>query len=147
MNFTSGGSSAQPGSGWITYLTIIGGLVLFINLYAKANDNYVTFGNLFSYGFKTTAALTAIFIVFMIILILALPEFKQQTIEASRIELEKRNMTDEQIEQSLSIVERNFWVFAIGGTMLSFVIIGAIGSLIGAAITKKRPVTPFDQSS
>ena len=42
-------------------------------------------------------------------------------------------------------MEKYFWVFAIGGTMLMFVIVGAIGSLIGAAVTKKRPINPFEQ--
>jgi hypothetical protein len=29
--------------------------------------------------------------------------------------------------------------------VLGFVVVGAIGSLIGAGITKKRPVNPIDQ--
>ncbi len=54
-------------------------------------------------------------------------------------------LSDDQIDQSLNIASKYFWLFAIGGTVLVFIIVGAIGSLIGAAITKKRPVTPFDQ--
>jgi hypothetical protein len=145
MNF-AGGSASSPGSGWITYLIICGGLILFINLYGKAKDNYVTFGNLFSYGFKATAALTAIFVLFMVLLSFLSHEFKEKGLAAARQQMESQGkLSDDQIDQSLNIASKYFWLFAIGGTVLVFIIVGAIGSLIGAAITKKRPVTPFDQ--
>ncbi|HUP11317.1 MAG TPA: hypothetical protein VM187_03880, partial [Niastella sp.] len=38
-------SSGNPGSGWPTYLIIIGGLIFFINLYGKSNHNQVSFGD------------------------------------------------------------------------------------------------------
>jgi hypothetical protein len=38
-------------------------------------------------------------------------------------------------------------VGVVGGSTIFFIIIGAIGSLLGAAITKKRPNNPFDQPS
>ncbi|MBD0331998.1 MAG: DUF4199 domain-containing protein, partial [Chitinophagaceae bacterium] len=105
----------------------------------------VTFGDLFSYGFKATAAFTAIFVLFLILSSFLFPEFKEKALEAAREEMENRNRNDEQVEKALDMVSKYFWVFAIGGTVLAFVIVGAIGSLIGAAITKKRPVNPLDQ--
>src|SRR5687768_17284290 len=84
MLFTK--STSNPGSGGITYLVIIAGLILFINLYAKAKDNFVSFGELFSYGFKATAVYTVIFIGFLLLFSVLFPDFKTNAIEAVRTE-------------------------------------------------------------
>lgn len=139
-------SAGRPGSGWFTYLIIIGGLVFFINLYGKSSDYRRSFGELFSYGFKATAVYTVLFIGFLLLFSVLFPSFKTEALEAARMEMEnQKGMTEDQAEQGLQMVEKYFWIFAIGGTMLGFVIIGAIGSLLGAAITKKRPQNPFEQ--
>lgn len=139
-------STSNPGSGWLTYLVIIVGLILSINFYAKSKDNFVSFGELFSFGFKATAVYTVIFIGFLILVSLLFPDFKNSAIEAVRTEMEnQKNYNEDQAEQAIQMMEKYFWVFAIGGTMLGFVIVGAIGSLLGAAIAKKRPQNPFEQ--
>ncbi|MFN2457684.1 MAG: DUF4199 domain-containing protein [Chitinophagaceae bacterium] len=142
------GGAGNTTSGWLTYLIIIAGLIVFINLYGKSKDNFVTFGDLFSYGFKATAVYTVIFVVFLVLFNLLFPEFKEKALEAARVQMENQDrLSDEQIDQALEMTQKYFWVFAIGGTAIGFVIIGAIGSLIGAAVTKKRPVNPLDQLS
>ncbi len=144
MLFTK--STSNPGSGGFTYLVIIAGLVFFINLYAKAKNNFVTFGELFSYGFKATAVYTVIFIGFLLLFSVIFPDFKANAIETVRTEMEKqKNYNEDQAEKAIEVMEKYFWVFAIGGTMLAFVIVGAIGSLLGAAVTKKKPSNPFEQ--
>ena len=142
-----GGNTAQPGSGFVTYLTIIVGLIIFINLYGRANGNQVTFGELFSYGFKATAVYTIIFIGFLVLFSLLFPDFKNNAIEATRSQMEtQKGVTERQAAESMAILEKYFWVFAIGATTLFFVIVGALGSLAGASLAKKNPKTPFDQS-
>jgi hypothetical protein len=140
-------NAVKPGSGLLTYATIIAGLVFVIHVYAKAQHNYVTFGELFSYGFKATAVYTIVFVGFLLVYSFMFPEFKTNAIEATRVQMESGNTVgDQQIEQSVAILEKYFWVMAIGGTTLFFVIVGALGSLLGAAITKKIPQPPLDQS-
>lgn len=139
-------STSNPGSGWLTYLVIIVGLIISINMYAKSKDNFVSFGELFSFGFKATAVYTVIFIGFLILVSLLFPDFKTSAIEAVRTEMEnQKNYNEDQAEMAIEMMEKYFWVFAVGGTMLAFVIVGAIGSLLGAAIAKKRPQNPFEQ--
>jgi hypothetical protein len=138
--------TSRPGGGWITYCLIIAGLIYFINLYAKANDNYVTFGDLFSYGFKSTAVMTLVFLIFIVILAIAMPEMKKEAIEASRAEMAKnKSFSDADVEKGLQLVEKYFWVFMAGATMIVFLIVGCIGSLIGAAIPNKKPKVIVDQ--
>ncbi|MFL5741156.1 MAG: DUF4199 domain-containing protein [Flavisolibacter sp.] len=140
------GSTARPGSGWVNYLVIIAGLILFIYLYGNARNNEVGFGDLFSYGFKATAMMTLVFVIFLVIVSFTFPELKEKALEAARSEMERQGkLNDSDIDKGMNIVQKYFWVFLIGGSMLGFIIIGAIGSLIGAAVTPKRPHNPLDQ--
>jgi NADH:ubiquinone oxidoreductase subunit 6 (subunit J) len=132
---------------WISYIFIVGGLILFINMYGNAMDNQVTFGNLFSYGFKTTALLALIMIAFTVILFSIFPNIREKMVEIARQRMEERNTPDDQIEKGIEMWQKMFWVFTIGGIILVYAIVGAIGSLIGAAVTKKKPVNPLDQMS
>lgn len=139
-------SGNRPVSSWLVYIIIIGGLILFINLYGKAMDHNVTFGNLFAYGFKITAVFAAINVLYMLLFQYIHPEFKQQAIDAARLEMEKDSTNDSQVDQAMNLMEKYFWVFAIGGSLIGNLIIGCIGSLIGAAVTKKNPrANPMQQ--
>ena len=137
----------NPSMAWISYLLMVAGLIIFIIQYGNALNNQVTFGNLFSYGFKTTALLALIMIAFTIILFLIFPDIKQKMVEIARQRMEERNTPDDQIEKGIEMWQKMFWVFTIGGIILVYAIVGAIGSLIGAAVTKKKPVNPLDQMS
>ena len=134
--------------GFLQYLVIFGGLIYFINQYGKANNYTVSFGNLFAYGFKSTAVFTIINISFLIILFAAFPEFKEKTFEIAREQMEENSkLSENEIEKGIETLRNIFWVGLVGGTMLLYIILGAIGSLIGAAVTKKRPHHPLDQLS
>lgn len=142
------GLTQQKALGALQYVLIIGGLVYFVTQWGKAHDYTLSFGNLFAYGFKATAVFTIINIVFLIIFFLVFPEMKEQTFEIARKQMEDNpKISEDQIEQGIDIARRFFWVGLVGGTMFFMIVIGAIGSLIGAAITKKRPHNPFDQLS
>ena len=131
---------------WLQYAIIIGGLIIFINLYGKAMNNQVSFGNLFSYGFKTTAFLALIIIAFFVIFFLAFPDMKEKVLEMGRQRMEKMGKySQDEIDQSMQLARKMFWVSTVGVIMLGYAIIGAIGSLIGAAVTKKQPINPNNQ--
>ncbi len=131
----------------IGYGIIMASLILFITMYGKAMNSQVTFSNLFSYGFKTTAVLMLIMILFTIIFFLLFPDIKEKIFELTRQKMEERDMSDDEIEKAISLWKRMFWVFTIGGIALVYAVVGAIASLIGAAITKKKPINPIDQLS
>jgi hypothetical protein len=60
--------------------------------------------------------------------------------------MEGKNMSDDQIEQGIAFTKKFFTPLAIGGVLVSFLIMGVIGSLIGAAVAKKNPQqSPFVQ--
>ena len=138
--------SASKAMQWLTYLILIAGLIVFINMYGKAMNYRETFGNLFAYGFKTTAVLTLLLVAFIILFNVMFPEFREKGMEMARQQMEEQGkLSESQIEQAIQFTHKYFWAIAIGGTVIVYLIIGAIGSLIGAAVTKKRPYNPLDQ--
>jgi Protein of unknown function (DUF4199) len=131
---------------WLPIFILIAGLIVFINMYGNAMNNDVGFGNLFGYGFKTTAVLTLIVIACTALFIILIPEAKEKGFELAKQKMiEKGTLSDDEIEKALQFVRKMFWFFTIGGIMLVYAIVGAVGSAIGATITKKRPVNPANQ--
>jgi hypothetical protein len=135
------GQTTNRSLGYIQFIILIGGLVWSCISYSKENDANVTFGNVFGHGFKTTAAATVIFIIYLVLAIkLIFPDMIDLFIENARTEMEKQGkLNAEQIEQGISMTRRFFMVFTIGGTIIMNAIVGALGSLLGAAIAKKNP--------
>jgi NADH:ubiquinone oxidoreductase subunit 6 (subunit J) len=125
--------------GWVSYGLLIGGIIVSCIVYSNQMEHDVTFGNVFSNGFKTTAVVTCLTILFMVILFLVMPEMKNEMIENARNEAAKGPGTEEEIEQGMRMFEKMFWVFIIGGILLAYLFMGCIASLIGAAIAKKNP--------
>ena len=128
---------------WLSYLIIIGGIAIFVIRYAKDSDGHVTFGNLFGYGFKICAVLTVFFIAFMVLFYLIFPEYKEQLLEVATEKALKRSKgkDTENVLKGMEMFKRFFWVGLIAGIMFSFALLGVIGSLIGAALSKKNPNT------
>lgn len=130
---------------YVQYLILLAGIIWSCVNYSSQMNANVTFGNLFAHGFKTTAVITVLIIIYTVIALKFLfPDIVDKTLEISRQEMEKSGrISDSQIDQQLNMVRDNFMVFAIGGIIIFFAIVGAIGSLIGAAVAKKKPQDPF----
>lgn len=132
----------------IQYLILVGGIIWSCLYYAKQKDYNVTFGNIFAEGFKTTAFIIGMMAVYTALSVkLIFPEMVDKVVEASREQMQKQGkVTEEQMNQSLDLVRRFFLPFAIGGIIVIFGIVGAVASLIGAAVAKKQPRDPFTQT-
>ena len=133
---------------WINYAIFIGGLIYGAILYANQNNNNVTFGNVFAHGFKTTAVVIVITTLFTVLSTKVLfPDMIDKVLEMTRKQLEKNpQMTDEMIEQAVTMTKKFFLPFAIGGAIIGTGILGAIGAAIGAGVAKKNP-NPFQDNA
>lgn len=121
-------------------------IIYFVIKWANDNDNNVTFGQCFGYGFKSVMIMALIVFFFTLIFILLFPDFKQQYIDFIRVQMdENKTITDEQKEQGVAMVSKFFMISTLGGGLFFNLLIGAIASLIGSAIAKKNPQTPFSQ--
>jgi NAD/NADP transhydrogenase beta subunit len=138
----------QQKFGWVTYAIVIGGIAFCGFQYAKEMDGNVTFGNVFAHGFKVTAVVTSIFIVYTVLSLTVLfPEMKEKALEMAREQMESQGkLSEEQIDGAIEITRKGFLVFAIGGSLIGFLFMGALGAVLGAVIAKKNPnPTPFTQ--
>lgn len=135
------GQAQNRALGLIGLCLLIIGIIFACTTFAKDMHGNITFGNVFAHGFKTTAATAVIMIVYTILAFKVLfPDMQEQIMAQAREDMEKKGtLSDEQITQALNMSRKFFLVFAIGGTIIMYAIIGAIGSLIGAAVAKKNP--------
>lgn len=139
----------QQAFGWVTYALIVGGIVWACFTYAKDQDHNVTFGNVFSHGFKVTMVMTLIVLAYSILAITVIfPEMKEKALNVAREQMMKDSkITETQIEQAIEMTKKFFFPFVIGGAIIVNLFWGAIGGLLGAAIVKKNPnPTPFEKA-
>src|SRR4051812_17607581 len=131
----------------LQFIILMGGLIWSAISFSKQMNANVTFGNLFTHAFKTAAAVTAIMVVYSVISIkLISPEIIDSALQEARTGMEGKNMSDDQIDQAISFTRKFFIPLTVGGILLSFLIMGVIGALIGAAVSKKNPQQgPFVQ--
>ena len=133
---------------FLSYAIFIGGIIYGNILFANQNENNVSFGNIFAHGFKTTAVVIVITVLYTVLSLFIFPDMVDKIIEISRTAMAKNpQMTDEMIEQGIAMTKKLFLPFAIAGAIFFTGFFGAIGSLIGAAVAKKNPVDPFKQDT
>ena len=132
-------------SNGILFIAVIWGCIS----YANQMNGQVSFGNVFTHGFKMSVVIALILIVWVLLaMIVIFPDMKEKALEMARQRMEDRgNLSDSQIEAGIEFTRKFFIAFAIGGTLLGTLIFGAIASLIGAAVARKKPVNPLDQMS
>jgi hypothetical protein len=138
--------------GWFRWISLI---VLFIAViwacisYSNQMNNQVTFGNLFVHGFKMSVVITLIVIVWTILSVtLIFPDTKEKAMEMARQNMEDQGkMSSAQIDQAIEATKKFFLVIVIGTILFGTLLVGAIASLVGAGVAKKKPVNPLDQMS
>lgn len=138
------GQVANKSLGYLQYLILFAGILWGCINYAKQLDGNVSFGNVFAHGFKITAVVTVILVLYTLLALTVLfPEMKDKLIEQAELEMEKQSMSDSQRDQAVSMMKNYMMPFAIAGILFFFMVIGLIASLIGAAAAKKKPLDPF----
>jgi NADH:ubiquinone oxidoreductase subunit 6 (subunit J) len=134
---------------WVPLIILCFAIIWACVYYSNQMNGHVTFGNLFSHGFKMSAVITIILILWSVLAITVIfPEMKEKALDTARQQMEDSGqLNDSQIDQRLELTRKYFLLFAIVFTLLGTLIVGAIASLIGAAVAKKKPVNPLDQMS
>ncbi|MES2332468.1 MAG: DUF4199 domain-containing protein [Bacteroidota bacterium] len=143
------GQAQNKSLSWIQFIVLIVGVIVADNSFAKQKNGNVTFGNVFAHGFKVTATIIVIMVIYSVIAFKFLfPEMIDAIMNQARTDMEKKgNLTEEQITQGVEMGKKFFIPFAIGGIIVMFGICGAIASLIGAGVAKKNPnYNPLEQS-
>jgi H+/Cl- antiporter ClcA len=142
-----GGLSEKSWFSWGSNIVLVIGIIWGCLYYAKQMDGRVSFGDIFVHGFKMSVVITLIIIAYSVLaLSLIFPEMREKGMEIARQKMEEQGkMSGDQIDQALEIVKKFFWPITIGTILLFTLLFGCVASLIGAAVAKKKPVSPLDQ--
>jgi len=134
---------------WLPSIILLAAIIWACVFYSSQMNNQVTFGNLFLHGFKMSAVITVIVILWTVLsMTLIFPETKEKALDMARQNMEDGGkMSDSQIDQAMEATRKFFLVIVIGTILFGTLVVGAIASLIGAAVAKKKPVNPLDQLS
>jgi hypothetical protein len=124
---------------YLTYIPFIAFLFITQKEFKDQIGGFITFSEGFSAGFRYALFTGLVIGVFVYLYCAVLsPAVFDKALEASRAKMEAQNMSSEQIERGMSIAKK--WGPLMGGfgTAVVYPIIGALISLIGAAIFKKE---------
>jgi hypothetical protein len=131
---------------WVVNLVLLAAIIFACVHFANQKQGFVTFGNVFLHGFKISAVITIIMLVYTLLAFTVLfPDMKEKIFEMQAAQMEKQGMDEDKMEQATSAMKNFFWPITIGVTIFGTLIWGAISSLIGAAVAKKKKFNPLDQ--
>ncbi|HEY5773860.1 MAG TPA: DUF4199 domain-containing protein [Chitinophagaceae bacterium] len=131
---------------WVVNLVLLAAIIFACVHFANQKEGFVTFGNVFLHGFKISAVVTIIMLVYTLLAFTVLfPDMKEKIFEMQAAQMEKQGMDEDKMEQATSAMKNFFWPITIGVTIFGTLIWGAISSLIGAAVAKKKKFNPLDQ--
>ena len=134
------GATMQGWPQYLIYAVYVAGIMWSCVVYGKQLNGDVTFGNVFAHGFKVAAVVTVLMIGFTLALSAFSPEMKEKALETIRTEMAKNpKVTPDMVEKTEAIYTRWFTPILIGSALLGYLFLGLLGSLAGAAITKKNP--------
>ena len=135
---------ALEGAQWpniIYYITFPIIIIYGISQYKKANANLLSLGDAIKVGLVIAIISALVFVVYGLIFNYVIdPEFTQQALEVAKEKmLENPNMTDEQVEQSIAMIEKfNNPIFGFSFWVAMSAFFGLIYSLIGGLIMRTK---------
>jgi len=131
---------------WVVNAVMFAAIIIACVHFANQKQGYVTFGNVFLHGFKITAVIAIIVLVYTLLAFTVLfPDMKEKVFEMQQAQMEKRGLDDDKLEQGMTMMKKYFMIFLVLGVIFGTLIWGAIASLIGAAVAKKKKNNALDQ--
>jgi hypothetical protein len=128
------------GLGYISYLIMIGGIILGIKNYRdNEQQGFISYGRALGVGMLTVAFASVIMALFTYILYKFIdPGLAEKSLETARNQMLENNMKDDQIEMAQNITRKLMTPAILAfGTILAYSFFGLVFSLIIAAFMKK----------
>lgn len=125
---------------YVSYLFLLGGIILALKEYRTLNNEFLGFGEGLGLGTLMSAVTSLISSIFSFLYVTFIDTtIMQQVMDMQREQMEARGMTQEQVEQAMEMVGKFTspgMIFVIG--LLAFIFFGFILSLIVSAVMKKE---------
>ena len=131
---------------WAVNCVLVIAIIFACVHYANQKQGYVTFGNVFSHGFKVTAVVTIFLLIYTLLAMTVLfPDMKEKIFSMQETKMEEKGLDADKIETTMTMMKKYFTLFLVLGVIFGNIIFGCIASLIGAAVAKKKPINPLTQ--
>lgn len=129
--------------GNIHYLILVIVLIFSTLWYGRSQSYTRSFGDLFAYGFKATAIIALLSIAYLMIYFLIFPEVRDILLAEGRTQMLADKVDQRKVDETMELTRSRFWLLIFATTMFLIVLSGAVGSLIGALITRKTNVNAY----
>jgi hypothetical protein len=109
-------------------------------IYSKQSGGGLLFGDVFSHGFKTTAVIAFLMAVYTFIAVKWIyppPSAAEMDAAVKAIEQQGNNLHEQAREMAVQAA-KNRWIVYVSVSLFVSLVPGLLGSLAGAAITKKN---------
>lgn len=137
------GLGYESWSQYVSFAVYLAGVLICCRAFAKVHDHYVTFGQVFSAGFKASAIVTLVMVAWTLLLPYIFPEILTKGMEIASQRMSEQGIAEDKIDEYLEMSNKPvFRVMMVFGTLFWFLFLGAIFSLIGAAVNKKKGAKP-----
>jgi len=131
---------------WAVNCVLVIAIIFACVHYANQKQGYVTFGNVFSHGFKVTAVVTIFLLIYTLLAMTVLfPDMKEKIFTMQETKMEEKGLDADKIETTMTMMKKYFTLFLVLGVIFGNIVFGSIASLIGAAVAKKKPINPLSQ--
>jgi ABC-type tungstate transport system substrate-binding protein len=150
LQFTIEDMQVRQNMGYVTWIVLIGLIIYFgIQYRTRFGDSGFPYGKAFVYLFYILLISSALSVVYMYVNFTIIdPASVEQAKELAAEPLYNNpDLTDEQIEQAISMQEKMMtpvWMTIWGS--LGMLVFSAIGALVGAIFVKKNPVISLDEN-
>lgn len=133
---------------WLSTIIAVVAIIVFCIQYAK-QQNGVTFGKSFGYGFKISLVVSVIMVMYSLLSFYVIfPELVDQILTKTRTDLQAAGKPDDQIDAAVTITKKflqptllSIFVF------LATLFFNTIASLLGAAFSKKSEPDVFKDNT
>jgi len=121
-------------------LVTFAGVLASCIVYSRQSGGNLLFGDIFSHGFKTTAVIAFLMAVYTFVAvkwIYPAPSAAEMDAAVKAIELQG-NTLHEEAKQMAAQAAKNRWIVYVSASLFVSLVPGLLGSLAGAAITRKN---------
>jgi len=134
--------------GYVSYLIMIGGIVLAIKNYREQEQGFINYGRAVGVGMLTIAFAAIIVAIFVYLLYTIIdPGLIEKSLEVARNKMAAKNLSDDQIETAINITKKFMTPgFLVISTILGNAFMGLIFSLVIAAFMKKEKPLLFNEA-
>src|SRR5579863_665094 len=135
---------------WLPTIITAIAIIVFCIQYGKSQDEWVTFGKVFGYGFKISLIVSTCVVVYtMLSFYVIFPEIVDQILTKARTDLQaKGTLTDDEIDRQVAIAKKFTQIPILPIFVFIFTLFfNTIASLLGAAFTKKTEPDIFKDNS